>query len=270
MKLVSQWLESCSQSHTSCNFFPSTRPFRYPTRLLYVGEHSNSAIRLCITAETSPTGNYAALSHCWGSVSCIKLLMSNIENMKKEIQFDSLPKTFREAAKVARRLQISYLWIDSMCIIQDSIEDWQRESAQMDSVYNNSYCNIAAAHSVNCEGGLFVTRDPSLIEELRVETEWENLKKMKFIVNDPKFWIRRVDDAPLHHRGWVLQERILSRRTVHFGFDQILWECSENDGCETYPQGIPQGIFRRPPGWKHWLFQEHSNVIDEVKSRELG
>jgi len=75
--------------------------------------------------------------------------------MLEGIALSDLPATFLEAIKLTRRLGIRCLWIDSLCIIQDSSEDWDTESVRMFDIYKNSYLNIGAAGALDADGGLF-------------------------------------------------------------------------------------------------------------------
>ncbi|CAG9942401.1 unnamed protein product [Clonostachys rosea f. rosea IK726] len=96
------------------------------------------------STEESIKEDYATLSHCWGGQSIIKLTTDALAQFQKKIETASLPQTFRDAILVARRLGIRYLWIDSLCIIQDSLQDWQKEAALMGEVYSNSTLNVMA------------------------------------------------------------------------------------------------------------------------------
>lgn len=81
---------------------------------------------------------YVTLSHCWGqtdSIHSIQTERHNLRDHKKVIKFLSLPKTFQDAVTLCRELGIKYLWIDSLCIIQNDEADWVTESAKMGSIY---------------------------------------------------------------------------------------------------------------------------------------
>ena len=151
-----------------------------------------------------------------------------------------LPQTFQDAIRVTRRLQIRYLWIDSLCILQDSPEDWDHESVQMHHVYGNAYINLAADDSRDSSQGLFRGRLPSLVTPTIVVTAWKEALAKRFIVIPRRFWSESVAESPLNRRAWVLQERYLSPRIIHFGETQVLWECKSRDCCETFPDGIPE------------------------------
>jgi Heterokaryon incompatibility protein (HET) len=98
---------------------------------------------------------YMTLSYCWGGVPSLMLLRSNIHQLRKGNLLDELPPTFRDAMTVVRRFSIRYLWIDRLCIFQDSEEDWEREASAMRNVYTNSCCNISTAASSGPFDGLF-------------------------------------------------------------------------------------------------------------------
>ena len=162
------------------------------------------------------------------------------EEFMAGISSSQLPQTFQDAITVARRLQIRYLWIDSLCILQDSPEDWDHESAQMHHVYGNAYVTLAADDSHDSSEGLFRNRLPSLVTSTIVTTAWKEALAKKFVVIPRRFWSESVAESPLNRRAWVLQERYLSPRIIHFGETQILWECKSRDCCETFPGGIPE------------------------------
>jgi hypothetical protein len=132
------------------------------------------------------------------------------------------------------------VWIDSVCIIQDSEEDWQKESATMRDVYANSTCNIAAAASTNTHGGLF---RPRQVRDIQKSVIWSNAlgsTSNYYHILEKDYWSRQVSDAVLHRRGWVLQERLLPPRTLHFAKHQVFWECFTDQKCEGFPLGLPK------------------------------
>jgi hypothetical protein len=112
---------------------------------------------------------YATLSHCWGQCTIIRLLRGLYEEFTKGIKFDTLSKTFQDAVLLTTSLGMHYLWIDSLCIIQDAEENWARESSRMCSVYSNSWVTFAATSSTDGSGGLFHPREPLLTQPGRAE-----------------------------------------------------------------------------------------------------
>lgn len=151
-----------------------------------------------------------------------------------------LPKTFRDAISVTRRLSVQYLWIDSLCIVQDSTEDWQVESLTMRKVYANSICNICAVASADAYGGLFRLRNPLEVQPalVQVHSTRRGARTMKTrTVHSPHYWDDQISNSNILRRGWVFQERILAPRILHFAEKQIFWECFEEQKCEGFPLG---------------------------------
>jgi hypothetical protein len=188
--------------------------------------------------DLPPGSSYLTLSHCWGGVKFLCLLKSNILFMTEHILFDALPKTFQDAIIVTQTLGMRYIWIDSLCIIQDDIEDWRCEAALMSEVYKYGACNISAAGAANGTIGLLVNHNPIFTKPV----------KAQFATNDQgtvlhDFWpegiLGSIDAEPLLDRGWVVQERLLSRRNLHFSRNQVIWECRTNSACDTFPDKAP-------------------------------
>ena len=233
-------------NHESCNN-PRTRPNWMPTRLLDVSSARTTASTVFLVDGTSIPSDleYISLSHCWGSKPVISLSQTNIESLKRGISISDLPKTYQDALIVGGWLQCQYLWIDSLCIIQDSVEDWQRESAEMRHVYKNARLNIAATGAVDSSVGLFFDRDPSIVSTGLVSVSWDgNLPKGTFRFFLRHIWAHSIGRAPLSRRAWVVQERFLARRNLHFGLESMFFECHELEACETFPGRLP-AFFQR-------------------------
>ncbi|KAL9637450.1 MAG: hypothetical protein Q9164_002176 [Protoblastenia rupestris] len=170
------------------------------------------------------------------------LTQSNIERLKKSILISDLPKTFQDAVMVpATWFQYNFLWIDSLRIIQDSAEDWQKESAEMRHIYKNAWLNIAATGATDSFCGLFFDRNPSIVSSGLALVYWEGRMPkgtFRFFLSD--IWADGVSRAPLNTRAWVVQERFLARRNLHFGSKSLFFECREMEACEAFPGGLPQ------------------------------
>jgi hypothetical protein len=235
LPMCKTWFEKCRASHSKCNL-SQTNPVRASLakpRFLAVG---NGELRLCLGEEMDWNSQYAALSHCWGSLKFITLKQSNLNSFRKHIPLDTLPKTFRDAVDICRYLELPYLWIDSLCIIQDSEEDWTIQSALMAQIYGECEVNIAATSASNGSIGCFFDRP----------NQW--LVQISSTASDNKDWIYDMLPLPLVNpannflatRGWVIQERYLSKRTLHFTNTQVFWECDNGSVCETCPNGYPE------------------------------
>ena len=252
-KLAKQWLTSCLTDHTKCTKSLSARPY-HPTRLIEVAScpsDSDDELHLRIAGEHSPDIPYMTLSHCWGKSEFLKLTKATSQRLRDGFSgADTLSKTFQDAITICQELGVRYLWIDSLCIFQDSNEDWQCEAAQMGQVYGNSICNIAATGAFNDEEGCFRDRDTSLLQPCTIKSEWDNRDNRIWEIIHKRFWDNRITQTRLNRRGWVMQERWLSPRVLHYGRDQLLWECSELDACETYPDGLPEPLRNGLSGFK--------------------
>ncbi|KAL1636590.1 hypothetical protein SLS56_001175 [Neofusicoccum ribis] len=238
--LIETWMQSCLQNHQACNQ-PKTPTNWRPTRLLDL-DPPELPKGICLREgdEIPPCTRYTTLSHCWGSAQLITLTTENKASMKKALSLSAFPKTFRDAIAITTRLQVRYLWIDSLCIIQSSREDWAKESGLICSVYGNSHCNIAATAASNSSEGCF-TANPRQTKDARrpfaVHIDWDGWRGAYCASQSgPDIW-DELDGAPLSTRAWVHQERLLAPRVVHFGLSQLAWECNEVRVAELSPPG---------------------------------
>ncbi|KAF2188650.1 hypothetical protein K469DRAFT_519736, partial [Zopfia rhizophila CBS 207.26] len=148
IRKIRQWMVKCENEHPECRRGLSGIPIDVetdlPTRVIYVGpEH----VRLVETKGTR--GIYAALSYCWGGSSRLVTTNQNLEDLKRKIDLCWLPKTCREAIHIARELTIPYIWIDSLCIVQDNPMDWKQEAAKLGEIYERACLTIAANPASN-------------------------------------------------------------------------------------------------------------------------
>ncbi|KAF2806746.1 HET-domain-containing protein, partial [Mytilinidion resinicola] len=244
---MKKWIGRCIKDHPEC--CPNSRPQKwYPSRLLDVGSSSESQspmnpteakFRVHDTKNQETLGHYMTVSHRWGDKQPISLTQNSAADLKGGMLVSELPKTFADAVKVAWELGIRYIWIDSLCIYQDSEHEWQSESAKMGLVYKNSWLNIAAIDSSDCNGGCFFQRDKRLVEPIKMKFKDD---EKEFLCIDSNLWLVGIDGAPLSKRAWVLQERLLSPRQIHFGVLQLYWECRRHAACETLPGSMLASI----------------------------
>jgi hypothetical protein len=257
------WIRQCSRSHFLCAAdFKSRR--RLPTRLLDVGDTCTTSQIHIVLSETLPSDTkYLALSHCWGAKPVCKLTTSSEFSFYEGIEVSKLSKTFQDAIYVTEIFQkefgVRYLWIDSLCIIQDSVEDWQSESAVMGEVYQNAFCTIAATASEDGTGGLFFERDPLWRKPCLIPVVFNGLYVNHFYCADQYEWAKKVSRAPLNGRSWVLQERLLSHRVLHFAADQLYWECAELEASEVFPVSLPLDFGEK---FKNWFPQAENPMKD--------
>lgn len=244
MAQIKDWLSSCLSYHERCNVAQHRLPHKHgyaPTRLLDTGDQE-SDLRLCLSGSLRHTPQYVTLSHCWGGELPCKLLQRNISSFLDRIPARTLPRTFLDAVEVTRRLGKRYLWIDALCIIQDSHEDWLKESATMQLVYSGSFLNLAATASSNGHGGLFRKRDSLKINPCVVGHPLVNKESKRLVLHSHQSHFDNISESALVRRGWVLQELLLAPRIIHFAEGQLFWECNHLTASEILPSGLPQRL----------------------------
>ncbi|KAF2121226.1 heterokaryon incompatibility protein-domain-containing protein, partial [Lophiotrema nucula] len=254
-----KWLFTCLQLHSSlCSTMAEVNP-RLPTRLLEIDRQSESPVKLC---ESKYYDNkYACLSHCWGGHQPLKTTSLNRARHREGILWEHLPKTFQDAIGVVRDLGYSYIWVDSLCIIQDDEDDWNREAARMADIYRNSVVTISAAAGAGPYAGLFAQGAGELGT---VEIDNPRLQQNQM----PQIYARSVLDHqrtehPLCNRAWVLQERLLSPRVIHFGNNELLWECMEERCCSCGPR-------QYWPGWLEEKKEFHPNALAALDAHGIS
>lgn len=246
--LVQRWLSQCTCAHLVCNEDWRTTT-QYSIRLLNL---AGTNVRLEeFTSGTCPN-KYVTLSHCWdhlagGSLS--QLTTANLHLLKRGFAESILSTKFQHAIQIARWMGVHYLWIDALCIIQDSVVDWREQSNVMGDIYAGSHCNIAAMNKPG-DDGFLKERNLEIIEPFLMQNPERTSSSDTHVIGYDDFWCNSLLTNPLHNRAWVLQERQLSPRTIHFG-EQIFWECREHKACEAYPTGIPEEFSnRRTKAWR--------------------
>lgn len=267
LEIIGNWLKHCAKEHHLCRKeLEANNSSPLPKRVIDVGSDDNSSIHIFEHSDETPSTKerYTALSHCWGLTQHILSLRENIDKWKKNVPWLMLPKTFQEAITMTRKLGIRYLWIDSLCIIQDDTKDWQTEAAKMASIYNRAYLVIAATGSVDGEGGIFIDKPPYVTllgKEQRQETfqvfvrhrlghesfGWGGASSNTSRAT--RYVYRRTTnpDYPLFTRAWCFQERILGSRVIHFTKNELILECITSVSCECGSLAdFPDDWFYRP------------------------
>ena len=246
--IIKYWLDNCQKNHADC---VSSEPGFMPTRVVDVGSAENQEPRLVLTADPKLTDHhlnttarrYLALSHCWGLTMppTATTTSSTITERLQAIPVAGLSRTFADFISIARRMHIQYVWIDSLCIIQDSKEDWEKEAAQMASVYSNAYCTIAASSSANGNGGCRVDPDSEPYGPVTLpfnETDKNGnstIQRVRVFSLFGKPITSILQQDPLSSRGWTFQERELSNRILHYSKDSIRWECRALKASLQFP-----------------------------------
>jgi hypothetical protein len=212
---------------------------------------------------------YATLSHSWGNHVPLKTTRATKSSFEKSIPEDLLPQTFKDAVSTARALGIHYLWIDSLCIVQDDPDDWQAEALEMQNIYFGSTINIAASDAVDSNGGCFGPGSDVIIPKTGNSTIFGHnteAQSVKGGTREPRFIHYEHGDEPgstmirihietarqiqsrkhLSTRGWVLQEEILSHRIIHCSRSEIYWQCKCSYKTQSGQTLDPLEVFREP------------------------
>lgn len=212
-----------------------------PTRLVDISGYEQGHVRIVnsSTIEKDSGEAYLALSHCWGRKPFLMMQQENREEFERCVLVSSLAPNFQDAIFMTRQLGFRYVWIDSLCIIQGSKEDWDNEAPTMNKVYRNAFLTLGAMASPHCYGGLFRRRNPDMTSPCPFRLRTEEAGDMECLLVKSDFWEVQVRHAPLSQRAWVVQERILAPRSLYFGESQLFWECRQQHACELFPEGVP-------------------------------
>lgn len=244
-KQIEAWLETCDEGHQQCQEAVGSQCL--PTRLIYLDQSIDLARdnpsgflpRLVSTKgmEVSNT-KYIALSYRWPDEfpDEAKSTRSTVPSHMKGLNVSILPLSFNDLFQVAAGLKIQYVWIDSLCIIQDDPEDWNREAALMSQIYRNAYLTVTISVSQDlAEKRLFCQGEAAKTLSQRLVCPLEDGSSQEVLLM--KYQEEKFEDSPLLLRGWCFQEREISRRILHYTKNQVLWECRALQASESLPNG---------------------------------
>ncbi|CAI6091795.1 unnamed protein product [Clonostachys chloroleuca] len=295
-QLAKEWHEECKKNHACGDFYQHRQVGWYPKRLVHVGQDGQRP-RLVLRDEDGLHGPYATLCHCWSEKPEFFMLNAyNLEDLRKETPIERLATSFRHAILTCQRLQIPYVWIDSLCILQagsTSQSDWLFHANEMHKVYLNCELNIAIDVSANPHEGAFRQRNPCILqdcftwtpfhgysdfpeESLEREPDTESENKAMFdpqhrersspsktaqinlcaLFTEEDFSYSRLN-LPLSQRAWVFQEAILSARILHFGSDRIWWACAKRT---TLSECMPNSVANNTGQGFDCLYQSSFNI----------
>lgn len=201
-----------------------------PTRIMDVGSAASDSNPRLITTNGRHPGKYLALSYCWGppGPDNLKLTSSNMRLLTEGLVDETMfAKTHREAFHLTRLMGIRYIWIDALCIIQGDPDDWSKESRRMGDIYRGAYLTIVAGSSTDVRSGFLQSRankvDPCPIPLLNPGHQ----EPFLFATLFPS-----IDEGPTSTRGWCYQEATLSRRSLIFGVEQMIFRCPAGTALE--------------------------------------
>ncbi|RMJ15169.1 hypothetical protein CDV36_005191 [Fusarium kuroshium] len=155
---------------------------------------------------------YCALSYCWGGDQKTKATKETLPRLKAGIAFDKLPATLQDDVTTTHGLGLQYLFVDSLCILQDDEEGMHTQIAQMSEIYSEAAITILASRAKGVEFSFLHKRQTSILGS----RSRDNLYKMSL----------GCPNGPLESRAWALQENLLSARTLDYEDDHTTWRCS--------------------------------------------
>jgi len=202
IEVARSWLERCSRDHSTCSPPESLSTAIAPSRIIRVDANANSSIQLIQTVDLAYKIQYVALSYCWGGDQLGKTLKSNVNRRKMPFSLFGPAKSIRDAVQVVRELGFSYLWVDSLCIIQDDQKDLATELSRMSDIYEQATLTISAAKSGTSTEGFLNPRSQITISNAcgyRCPDGQIGIIQLQ----SPK---KKSHLEPIHRRCWTLQE----------------------------------------------------------------
>lgn len=256
LSTLHRWMKACNgDGHARCQRYKNElgRNLYRPTRLLYLDPRRPGTVRL-VSGDGTEQGPYVTLSHRWGNPEPPKLSERqsdgriSTKQLREGILASSLPRAFQDAVCITRHCGIEYLWIDSLCILQDKDAedrnaDWEREAPKVGSIYSGGVFNIAATHGQNSEGSLFPEEQPMLVPFVQCpgpkksRDDYDPVMIISQHFGDE--FDRDVMSSELLQRGWVYQEVLLAPANLFCTTEQMWWSCSDKSCSQIRPNGCP-------------------------------
>ncbi|TPX15355.1 uncharacterized protein E0L32_004632 [Thyridium curvatum] len=283
LSLVRKWIGECDAKHAMrCT---SKHQVWSPRRLVYLGDQ-DAHVKVVTVSKTWPAEPYATVSYRRPSPlrPSPMLLLENRHELEQYIPVETLPMALQDAMHVARGLGISFIWIDALCIIQDTEDDTAPQSEMTekpaDGVDGNGNDDLHYLRSVYRYGCINISATGAIhSDEPLVSNRCALYHAESLLVNSHGKPVRlspRNDDLPdqvlLDSRAWIFQEENLARRTLHLGGYEMAWSCREC--CRTESFGIKPSQYQTVTP-QNWLLQvekfsrrrlyHQTDVLDAVR-----
>ena len=285
--LVEQWLSSCDTLHPACNEENNKIDFSLVERLRVI-----DVIDGCLTEISVPGSKFVALSYVWGDAPTLKVTTESLKQLEEpgalDIRGEQVPNTTRDAIHVVRKLGLRYLWTDSLCILQDDIQEMAPQLRRMDLIYAAAYFTIVAADGANVAAGL-PGSNPQRERQVPLPFNYsEEMQLLLILTTLPEVLLK----CPWSTRLWTLQEALMSRRLLLFTATGLHFTCSSL----SWSENLKATSETQPPPWKHvnenmfhfrgslaakdstptptidsmWDMEEWMTMIMESSERKLG
>lgn len=229
------------KNHDSCK--PPAEFQMSPKRLINVGNETRNPF-LVETFPGSQQVKWLSLSYCWGENRPMKLTKHTMKKLKNGIPLIEFDPTIRDAILVTRALEIMYIWIDALCIIQDDdAKEWNEQASKMNEIYGGSTVTLAVASSNSVMNGFLNERALQHIPILLPSNparESSGTKSPAKVFISPE-WVKNGGElnGPWSNRGWTMQEGLIPSRLLHYTSSQMIWKCGEEQKFEI---GITESL----------------------------
>lgn len=258
MEIAKNWVLDCLENHEQCKSISKITTGHeatiLPTRVIRIQDDDN----LHLVSGLSP-GKYTILSYCWGGPQQFITTTDVVESRRAGFKTYQLPKTLQDAVKLTKSLGLEYLWIDALCILQDSPDDKEIELPKMPSYYRNSYLTICASGKSSYTGFLAPKTGVQCEDHPSTDVPKDLLSMPYYGPNgkvDDVFFREEnpycLSDEPVSQRAWTYQERILSPRVLTYG-GRLMWQCTTTQKSDG--------------GVQDWSFDPRSVCDREIKLR---
>ena len=224
------WLGECDENH-QCREQRSDSPL--PRRVIEVSPSGGQQPR--IIESNGRRGSYAALSYCWGKQPFLSLTCNNYRQLMDGLDMSLVSPTIRDAVLVTQSMAIPYLWVDALCIIQDSEDDKTSQIASMSDIYASSTVTVVAASAESASQGFLSPRtDSETVYTIPVRLGPHIFGSMSINELDAACYDERSE--PIAKRAWTMQEQVLAPRTVAFATHTMIWSCKA--GARAYGDAL--------------------------------
>lgn len=212
------WISVCLKSHQDC---ATKTSIPMPSRILRISKDGKSVV---LIPSNGQTARYVALSYPWGGNIDFVTTKSSLEDRSKPFPTARLPQTIQDAVAVSLEVSVRSLWVDSLCIVQDSDEDKAQEISKMDEIYQNAFLTISATNALSAYSGFLGHKYCDTVSQ-RLPLMYPNWAIGYCFVRE-KWWRQ---EEPLNQRAWALQERYLCRRLLDYTSIGLMKICRQEN-----------------------------------------
>jgi len=230
------WLRTCTQTHTVCVTSDNYGP-KLPHRVVFLDTHSGVLAPRLLVSGTK-TGRYVALSHRWSTSRSVMLTSETQHELEQGIKIEDLSQTFQEAFQITSDLGFDYIWVDSLCILQDNKQDWAQQSSQMARIYSEASLTICAYTDKDGSGSCTGSYSTNL-----VDWPWQVTPDLYVYQGED---LDYIPEGTARTRAWIMQEEYLSRRVLYCGQNRSYWRCREMHSASDRPWAVTENLNKTP------------------------